>query len=444
MPGKETVFISYRRNDSAKRAQQLRDQLAGVLGEEPVFFDKDMRPGTDFPSEISQALAGAQLILVLIGPGWLEAMKDKAAGSARTDWVLEEVQAALERLGRGERLWVIPLLLPGASMPEEGTLPAALGTLWRLNADHLKAQAATVPPDTDALLALLHHAGLVQYQRRDDAALLADFGRKVERLCLLPHMAAISSEWKTLPDKPSLGTDIPQSIVELANAIRACREPLGRLEPRPKAEVLATCQSLLTLLCNMAADFALAKHWQISDGLWVVPSGQAGHAVNLVASTLNAEATALHPQVVLEPDATLNPVYANVIDTGVPGIGSDRQAHLHAALWLQLRKLPEKMDLLAVDYPRDPQQPLVHGSPDFDKLKGAVEIARLLNFPVIAAHEVKSASPSHLPVRADAAQLGLAFLAYGPQGLPLTRFAPVRLTPARLACQQTINNILAP
>ena len=110
MPGQETVFICYRRQDSAA-AVMLRDQLAGLLNPEAVFFDQDMRPGSDFPDEIKQALARVKLVLVLIGQDWLQAMLNRAAGPARTDWVFEEVKAALDRLQQGDGLVLIPLLV---------------------------------------------------------------------------------------------------------------------------------------------------------------------------------------------------------------------------------------------------------------------------------------------------------------------------------------------
>ena len=444
MPGQETVFISYRRQDLAAQAMQLRDQLAGLINPEAVFFDQDMRPGSDFPDEIKQALARVKLVLVLIGPGWLQAMVDRADGTPRTDWVLEEVKAALERLEQRDGLVLMPLLVQGATMPVEGSLPDGLDTLWRQNAAALKAQAATLPPDHDALLKLLHLAGLVDYAPRDDAATLAALGSKLGALLALPHMAGIRAAWADPPCTPSLGTNLPKEIVDLNQAIRACAGPIRAMDGRDKAAIHASCQSLLTLLYNMPADFALVQHWRRSGGRWVVPAGQAGPAINLVASMLNAEPGAVHPPVQLMPTDGRHPVYANVVDTGVPGIGSDQTAHLHAALWAQLRKLPGSYDLLGVDYPVDAAKALAPDSADFELLKGAVEIARLLGCPVIAAHEQVSAAAGHGPLRQDAAALGLDYLAYGPESLWLTRCSPSLLNPARMACQQTINNILAP
>lgn len=444
MPGRETVFISYRRSESAAQAGQLRDQLAGLLHPEAVFFDQDMRPGSDFPDEIKQALARVKLVLVLIGPGWLQAMHDRADGPARTDWVLEEVKAALDRLQRRDGVVLMPLLVQGAEMPAEGSLPAALGTLWRQNAEPLKAQAAALPADHDALLKLLHLAGLVAYTPGDATATLAALGSKVKALLALPHMTAIAAQWANPPCAPSLGTPIPLAIVELAKAIQRCAAPLRALDMRSRATIQASCQSLLTLMCNLTADLPLADLLHQSDRDWIAPAGHAGSAVNLLAYTLNARAPGLDLPVQLAPADGRHPVYANVLDTGVAGIGSDQTAHLHAALWAQLRKLPGGYDLLANDYPAHIGTALAPDSADFDRLQGAVEVARLLGCPVIVAHEQKSAASGHGQLRQDATALGLDYLAYGNEGLWLTRYAPSLLNPARLACQQAINNILAP
>ena len=89
----------------------------------------DIAPGADFVAAIRQRLAGAQTVLVLIGPRWAG-----GDGAARRiddaqDFVRLEVQVALEGSAR-----VIPVLLPGARMPGEAELPEPLKPLARRNA----------------------------------------------------------------------------------------------------------------------------------------------------------------------------------------------------------------------------------------------------------------------------------------------------------------------
>ncbi len=106
------VFISYRRDDATGYAGRLEDALERRLGRGSVFRDvQDIPPGADFVAAIHARLAGAQSVLVLIGPRWAG---DGAPGQRRIDdegdFVRLEVEVALDS---GTR--VVPVLLPGAA-----------------------------------------------------------------------------------------------------------------------------------------------------------------------------------------------------------------------------------------------------------------------------------------------------------------------------------------
>lgn len=125
------VFISYRRDDATGYAGRLEDALERRLGRGSVFRDvQDIPPGTDFVAAIHARLAGAQSVLVLIGPRWAG---DGAPGQRRIDdegdFVRLEVEVALDS---GTR--VVPVLLPGADMPAEADLPLPLKPLARRHA----------------------------------------------------------------------------------------------------------------------------------------------------------------------------------------------------------------------------------------------------------------------------------------------------------------------
>ncbi len=129
--GANRVFISYRRDDAAGYAGRLEEALEERLGHGSVFRDVlDIAPGADFVEAIRQRLAGAQAVLVLIGPRWAGSGPD---GRRRIDdpqdFVRLEVAEALSSEAR-----VVPLLLPGATMPAEADLPAPLQPLARRNA----------------------------------------------------------------------------------------------------------------------------------------------------------------------------------------------------------------------------------------------------------------------------------------------------------------------
>jgi hypothetical protein len=90
-----------------------------------------LEPGVDFVERIHSAVSAADVLLVVIGRGWLNA-KD-LDGERRLDdpddFVRLEVGVAL----RGDPV-VIPVLVGGAAMPAEGQLPPDLALLARRNA----------------------------------------------------------------------------------------------------------------------------------------------------------------------------------------------------------------------------------------------------------------------------------------------------------------------
>ena len=118
MPRK--IFISYRREDSAASAISIGQYLENEFGRKNVFLDIDMRAGTLFPAVLEQRLAECKVMLVLIGPSWLNAKDEE--GRRRLDnphdWVRLEIERALRR-----KITVIPVRLNGAELPARAMLP---------------------------------------------------------------------------------------------------------------------------------------------------------------------------------------------------------------------------------------------------------------------------------------------------------------------------------
>lgn len=129
------IFINYRREDSGGHAGRMYDKLVSVFQEHRVFMDVDsISPGVDFPALLAEEVAQCDVFLALIGPGWLQATD--AQGRRRIDnpmdFVRIEIKAALQ-----SGATVIPVLLPGASIPDVEALPSDLKKLARLNAFRL-------------------------------------------------------------------------------------------------------------------------------------------------------------------------------------------------------------------------------------------------------------------------------------------------------------------
>src|SRR5512135_59939 len=125
------IFLSYRRDDSHYITDRIYDWLTprgrGWItdriydwliragGRHNVFKDVDSIPlGRDFHQVIRDAVGRCDVLLAVIGPGWLTAAK--APGMRRLDdpldFVRMEIEAALER-----DIPIVPLLVNNAPMP---------------------------------------------------------------------------------------------------------------------------------------------------------------------------------------------------------------------------------------------------------------------------------------------------------------------------------------
>src|SRR4051794_16828164 len=101
------IFISYRRSDQPDSVGRVRDRLNAFYGDDAIFRDTDDIPiGTQFEDLIDAELARCQVLLVIIGPGWLDATD--VQGNRRLDqpgdWVRKEIETGLKRTADGLRI----------------------------------------------------------------------------------------------------------------------------------------------------------------------------------------------------------------------------------------------------------------------------------------------------------------------------------------------------
>jgi hypothetical protein len=123
------IFISYRRVDSGW-AGRIHDALIERCGSDHVFMDVDDIPvGADFHDAIAASIQRCQVLIVVIGPTWLEAKDGARRIDNPEDSVAAEVAAGLRQKRK-----LLPVLLPGARMPSNAELPALLRSLTRYNA----------------------------------------------------------------------------------------------------------------------------------------------------------------------------------------------------------------------------------------------------------------------------------------------------------------------
>ena len=117
-----SVFISYRRKDSDSDVDRLFDRLASRFGRSSVFLDVNtLPPGDEYAETIREQLARSDSLIAVIGPAWLRAGAPAARRLEDPDDLLRmEIATALDGIS------VVPVLVAGASMPEEHELPEPL------------------------------------------------------------------------------------------------------------------------------------------------------------------------------------------------------------------------------------------------------------------------------------------------------------------------------
>jgi len=144
------IFISYRRSDSEETTGRIYDRLVEEFGKEAVFRDIDTIPlKRKFADEIREWLQNASVVVVVIGPDWLNALdgNGKRRLDDPEDLVRLEIATALS-LG----LPIIPVMVRRAVFPRGEDLPESLRALREWN-----GQAVRPDPDFHADMERLIH-----------------------------------------------------------------------------------------------------------------------------------------------------------------------------------------------------------------------------------------------------------------------------------------------
>lgn len=206
-----SIFISYRRDDSAGYAEHLYADLSRHFPSEEIFMDLDhLEPGDNFPKVIEEAVASCSVLLALIGREWLTV---KAGGRLRLsneeDFVRLEIAAALCR-----NIRVIPILVHGASMPRRKDLPEDLAPLADRQAQEL-GEGRRRAPDVDRLIhSMKRHFELQDQKRRIEQEAAEEAAKKAKA-----NAEAEQRRRRELDKK---------KVEEIARATRISRERIRR------------------------------------------------------------------------------------------------------------------------------------------------------------------------------------------------------------------------
>jgi hypothetical protein len=132
----QDIFISYRRDDEPGMATALYFELEKAFSADSLFMDVEggISPGDDFVTVLESQVAKCNVMLAMVGKGWLTAAD--VDGQRRIDnpedFVRIEIESAI-RLGKR----VIPVLINRTEMPRATNLPTSMGALARRHAVRL-------------------------------------------------------------------------------------------------------------------------------------------------------------------------------------------------------------------------------------------------------------------------------------------------------------------
>ncbi|GIK62454.1 MAG: hypothetical protein BroJett018_02480 [Chloroflexota bacterium] len=186
---KPTLFISYRRADHPDFVERIRDWfIANGYDDERVFMDLSNMPYfTDFAEFIREKVLESEVVIVIIGPQWLEHLRERAARD-ETDYVRLEIAIALEQ-GK----LVAPICIKGAKMPNGKDLQdfPDLKQITRYHAPELDAGRPFLKNIADIIGALE-----AELERRNNKKAIPSKPKKIEVWDILPQ----PFEWCEIPE----------------------------------------------------------------------------------------------------------------------------------------------------------------------------------------------------------------------------------------------------
>ncbi len=123
MKGKPRIFITYRPEDSAAITERLYSRFSAAFGVDRVFkgLEANGDTGEDYKIRLAQHVIACDIQLVIIGRRWAQMLREYG-GEA-----IDNVRLAIEAGLQTPRQIIIPVLVDGATMPDE--LPNSIETL---------------------------------------------------------------------------------------------------------------------------------------------------------------------------------------------------------------------------------------------------------------------------------------------------------------------------
>lgn len=280
------IFISYRRADSQTIAGRIYDRLVAEYGKRNVFKDvDDIPPGRDFRTVIRSAVTWCDVMLVIVGPKWLD-VRD-SSGSRRIDNPRDYVRLELEAGLRSDRLLVMPVLVHHAEAPDPADLPETLRQFAFRNAVSIE-EDPNFHRDMERLIDSLNQFSRPQSPRRKSLAI----GSLLIAVLLTAALIAYSvlrpddedqhggigptpTLTVTATDAPTITpTDLPTATATLTSTATPTDLPTATVTPTSTPQPTPLPEIAPPLVDDLEGPFV---DWVMVDGWTLVPNDGVMH-----------------------------------------------------------------------------------------------------------------------------------------------------------------------
>jgi hypothetical protein len=145
------VFISYRRADAGKLADEIAIAIRRSFGRASVFIDTgDIPEGTRWSEVLEQRLEGMAALVCIMGPDWIGSVAGRRRIDDPDDWVRHEIRRAIDR-----RIPILPVVADRAHVPVASELPDEIRPMLAVQALEIRWLIDTLQKMIDWLANLL-------------------------------------------------------------------------------------------------------------------------------------------------------------------------------------------------------------------------------------------------------------------------------------------------
>jgi hypothetical protein len=298
MSGK--IFINYRRGDDPGNTGRLFDRLHDAFAPEELFLDVDnIAPGLDFVRVLNERVGECDILLAVIGKGWVEARDGK--GNRRLDdpddFVRIEIESALNQEKR-----VIPVLVGDTPMPRWEDLPQSLQPLARRNAVRLTHERFRA--DSQGLIKALQQA-LIDIDEHKRVQAQTEAERRAEEQSRLAAVEAARLAQERVRQEEAAAEAREQAAQERRRAQEV--EAARRAEEKARKDRAAAEERERAAESRaLAAARRLSTVAAIEAYLSAYPDGHLADEAKQLKETLLARAGAYHDALASEEVAVLN------------------------------------------------------------------------------------------------------------------------------------------